>query len=172
MNGPGNTFVTVDFHGEARMDFEHFQDDEEDGLTFAETVSNPVNVDITPTTGHIELVSQAATLEGHGSVKSSMTGTLTTDPKAVNVPILAPEEPPDLLWTPFAKNFMSPRKFISDWLPNIADMHWEYSEYWKRGDRLGAWWAVVRAHFYSLPQWLLAIPGLFLLNKIRQWLGF
>jgi hypothetical protein len=172
MNELGATYVTVNDFGEARMDFENFQDDEEDGLILAETVSNPVDFNITPASGHIGIVGQAAILEGHGSSSSSATATLTTAPKRVEEPLLAPEEPPDILWSPIARAIMSPRHYKAVWLPNIADMHYERAECLKRGDLRGARWAVLRAHYYSLPRWLLVIPGAFLLAKIRHWLGF
>jgi hypothetical protein len=78
----------------------------------------------------------------------------------------------DLLWTPIARLTMSPTRFRAEWLSHISDMNYERHESLKRGDVSGARWAVLRAHFYSLPRWLLVIPGGFLLHLLRRWLGF
>ncbi len=37
---------------------------------------------------------------------------------------------------------------------------------------VGAKWAVLRAHYYSVPRKLLAIPGVFLLWLLRHWWPF
>jgi hypothetical protein len=169
MTGP--TYVTVNKLGEARMDFENFQDDKEDDLTIALSVPNSVNVTITPATGRIELVGQAAIIEGHGSVASSATATLTTEPKAADEPLLAPEEPPSILWAPLARLFLSPTQYKA-WESHIADMHYERDQCLKRGDVRAARWAVVRAHVYSVPHNLWRGVGLALLWLARHWVGF
>src|SRR5258706_2418355 len=86
------------------------------------------------------------------------------------------ETPPIILWSGIARLFVSPTRYRTVWLAHIADMHFERSECLKRGDRWGASWAVLRAHYYSLPSWLLrwalAISVAFILQPLRHWLAF
>ncbi len=154
-----------------RMDMEMFEDDEDDdGLPIALSVSNPVG--ITAESGHIKIEGHAAVLEGHDTVSSSVTTIFTIEPANVEQFTPVPEESPDILWSPIARLFMSPTQYRSVWLPHVADMNFERSECLRRGDTRGAKWAVLRAHYYSVPRKLLAIPGVFLLWLLRHWWPF
>jgi hypothetical protein len=149
-----------------------FDEDEDDNdnedLLLDPRLRQQENVVIAGPAGHI------IDLETHGtSASASMTGNLSTHPKIVEhiIPQEALDEPADLLWTPIARLFMRPARYRAEWLSYISDMNYERHESLKRGDVSGARWAVIRAHFYSLPRWLLLIPGGFILHLLRRWLG-
>ena len=158
--------------------FDHFGDDDfsyDDDLSL--DLRLPPQLTVLPGTGHIKLVGQAI-LAGPATLSAS--GTSTAAPKIVE-PLDPPEtlfdlptseEPAGLLWTPIARLILSPSRYRAEWLSHVSDMNYERHECLKRGDVSGARWAVLRAHFYSLPRWLLLIPGGFLLHLLRRWLGF
>ena len=145
-----------------------FEDEVDDDLTIEQSISNPVHFNITPESGHIGLVGQASILEGRGTVTASSTASLTTEPKIGDQPVT---EPPDILWSTFARMLMSPTRFQAEWLPHIADMHFEYSECMRRDKKWAAKWAVLRAHYYSVPFKVWAIAGVFLLWMWRHWIA-
>jgi hypothetical protein len=123
---------------------------------------------ITPGTGSIRIEFLSAP-----TAMLSASGTSFAVPKIaeqVNVPVS--EESADLLWTPVARLIMSPSRYRGEWLQHISDMNFERHECLKRGDPTGARRAMIRAHLYSLPRWLLFIPGGFILNFLRHWFGF
>jgi|SRR5882724_818934 len=80
--------------------------------------------------------------------------------------------PANILWSPIARMLMSPTRYRTEWLSHVSDMNYERHECLKRRDIRGARWAVLRAHYYSLPRSLLLIPVGFLLHQLRHWLGF
>jgi hypothetical protein len=159
--------------------FDHFGDDDfnyDDTMPPELSLSGHLNVDveITPETGRIELVGQAAILEGPDTASAS--GTSWAVPKIaeeiaeqLNPRVL--EDPKDLLWTPIARLIMSPAHFRGEWLQHLSDMNSERYECLKRGNLLGAHLAVIRAHFYSLPVSWLLIPVRFILHLLKHWLG-
>jgi len=150
----------------ARMAMEMFEDDDdaEDNLTISLSLPSQVDFVVMPRPGRLgiivgqaKIVEQVEIFEAHGSVEQ---------------PVPSPEEPKDLLWTPIARMLMSPTRYRAEWLPHIADMNFERSECLKRRDKRGARWAVLRAHYYSVPRRLWAIPGIFLLWLLRHWIPF
>jgi hypothetical protein len=150
--------------------FDHFGEDD-----FNYDDDMPFDLRIAPEAGHVGIVGQAAILEGPDGASAS--GTSWAVPKIaeeIAKEFAAPplEDPADLWWTPIARLIMSPSRYRGEWLPHISDMNSERHECLKRGDVAGATWAVIRAHFYSLPRWLLVIPGGFVLNFVRHWFGF
>lgn len=84
----------------------------------------------------------------------------------------AADDPKDLLWTPIARVIMSPARYHGEWLQHLSDMNAERHECLKRGNRLGAHVAVIRAHFYSLPVSWLLLPVRFALHLLKHWWGF
>ena len=135
--------------GSPRTDFDDFEDEPEDDLI---TLSLPSHVVITAEPGVLQL-------QGYTASVSIGVASLTEAPSTVEAHgvVSGPEKPADLLWTPIAHLLMSPTKYRAEWLPHIADMHFERAECIKRGDKRGATWAVVRAHYYSVPRWVWAI---------------
>jgi hypothetical protein len=120
-----------------------------------------VSIVLTVDTGTIGIQGQAATFQAQ---TSTARGKVTKQP----VPI----EPPKLWWSGIARWVMSPTQYRARWLPHVADMHFEYSERMQRGDLWGARWAVLRAHFYSVPRGLWTVAGAFLGWLMRHWLPF
>jgi hypothetical protein len=107
-------------------------------------------------------------MQGFSYARSSATAGLTIEPKVVERPSLAPEESQTILWTWIARLILSPSKYRSEWLPHIADMHFERFECLRRGDTRGARWAVVRAHVYSVPLRVWTILGALILWLVHH----
>jgi hypothetical protein len=147
--------------GSPRTDFDDFEDEPEDDLIM---LSMPSQVVITANPGVLQL-------QGHAASVSIGVATLTDASSTVagQGVVSGPEKPAGLLWSPIARMLMSPTKYRTEWLPHIADMHFEQAECRKRGDKWGATWAVIRAHYYSLPRWIWALVAAPLLRPLLHW---
>jgi hypothetical protein len=160
--------------------WDHF--DDEGGYNYDDAMLDlrlppQVSVVLTPETGHLGIIGQAAIVEVGGAISTSGTSFATPkiieqlDPPEESFNLPAVEEPADLLWTPIARMIMSPTRFREEWSRHISDMNYERREHLKRGNLFGAHLAVIRAHFYSLPVAWLLIPVRFMLHLLRHWLG-
>lgn len=147
----------------ARMAFDAFEDDPDDeDLTIS--LSLPSSVVITPEPAVLQL-------QGHAPSVSIGVASLTAGPPKVEAQgfVSRPEEPVDLLWSPIARMLMSPTHYRTSWVQHISDMNFERHECLKRNDKWGGRWAVVRAHYYSVPRWVWRLLAAPLLVPLLHW---
>jgi hypothetical protein len=75
------------------------------------------------------------------------------------------QAPPRVLWGPLVR-WMSPAAYQRYCEPHIADMHQAWFDCLSRGDRGGAWRAVVWSHIVMVPTWMWAAVAHWLVKFI------